>query len=722
MPRIPRKRRSPLSPPVRKNGWNDRRALLTVVGILLSLFAAELMLAQGRGSLSGVVVATRTDDEGDRALLAEVESESGKSVDRVEIELSRACADNVEAALMPTGWTLHREGRRATLQGPAREGLFRLRLELGSCPPPAQTRVSLGSEGRTLGRGKVPVESWPPVTTIQEPREILSLPPAAASGDEISFQVLDEVKTPRGGRWNLGGRVLSEPEETEARTARENLVTNGYSLGGSLPEPLGPGEAITLSYVDPWGDKIVDVDLSEHIAIVPRTEMLNDEPKITDCTPRTFVGDEFCVCGRFPEQRYRESIAIDGVPLGPPLAASSVVATFRSSESVAPGEHVISGDPEAGFSPADTAKLVVLQIHGHLDREQLWLGAGGTGSTQMSLRVEGTDQPVTFELVNHTPSIISLEGGESQRATTSGGLENSLYRRVTGLEEGDFNLTYELAGSGCPCSGPGTEEAIEDQPPAVDDEELDVTISDDEASEDDLTWLKWHATADAWEGDKEFWWLLPVAPPGVLWAADDHPASFYFEVEFKCSRSGKLVGLLEDKRTMPIDGEPVAIEMRTQPISCGGGEEGFEVSFGGVASLESGIDPAIAAAVGTGLGAFLGAEAGPPGVLAGGAVGGALGGAAASLSKVSDWVGFGVKRWKVCCCSGWIDRQDGTQWRSSSSKNTRSALWGTDTEMYVNGVILERECFRAANEWEVFEREADPDKGAMGRPLLEEEE
>jgi hypothetical protein len=119
---------------------------------------------------------------------------------------------------------------------------------------------------------------------------------------------------------------------------------------------------------------------------------------------------------------------------------------------LAAGEHVFTGAPEPGFPAGDRAVTVVVEIGGEVDSSKLQR----LETTPMRLWVVGTAEPVDLQVLNKTPSIISIAGGAEQVIRTSGGEPNMLERSVQGLSPGAFDIEYELAGDRCPCAAPGT--------------------------------------------------------------------------------------------------------------------------------------------------------------------------------------------------------------------------------------------------------------------------
>lgn len=93
-----------------------------------------------------------------------------------------------------------------------------------------------------------------------------------------------------------------------------------------------------------------------------------------------------------------------------------------------------SGSAEA---PAETKEAPgEITLTQHLDRDKLRPGR----KTRWEIRVEGWRKPVEVRLHNFSPGVVRLRGGPDQIVKTSGGRNNRLRRRVTGLAPGVARL------------------------------------------------------------------------------------------------------------------------------------------------------------------------------------------------------------------------------------------------------------------------------------------
>lgn len=188
--------------------------------------------------------------------------------------------------------------------------------------------------------------------------------------------------------------------------------------------------------------------------------------ELAGCTPRPSPGELLCACGPFGPGDFATAgstaghvLTLDGVPAGPPEAVEDGVAWLRLPPATAPGRHEVGLDTsQVGCS------FEVIAVRAVLDRQRLLRG----GRTELELTIEGTAEPVELRLVNRSPAVVRLEGGDDQRTGTSGGTPNLLRRTVHALGRGDFDIGWELLGDRCPCapaSGPPEAETATGGPP-----------------------------------------------------------------------------------------------------------------------------------------------------------------------------------------------------------------------------------------------------------------
>jgi len=404
---------------------------------LFSLWAeAEAQPGSLTGSLGGVVVAEREDRESDPQLLIAVPPEQDDApVDEIRITVPSKIAKRLTVEQIPEGWSLMVKKGRVTLSGPPVEGnAIAIALGLESLGQLGDLEIELYSGGRRLLGGDVPTPSWPKVSTEEPGDGLLDLPEVAAPGDEVTFKPLDPKKTPPGGEWKLD----DVPAEWNG-----DWMKPEYSWKLDADYKLGVDYDLKLSYTDPWGEKLID----GYVPGIPIVPVEEGPPRISNCSPKVLAGGVFCVCGYFPDAASRTGITINGTPLGVPISASSTLLKFRLPASVQPGEFEIAGLPSGGFSEDSRATGVHVGVGGEIDRERLRSGE----STPLRLWLLGTDEAISLRLWNESPGI-SVEGGEDQVVTTSGGDPNEVQRTVHAVSPGDFLINYELTLGSCPCA------------------------------------------------------------------------------------------------------------------------------------------------------------------------------------------------------------------------------------------------------------------------------
>lgn len=266
-------------------------------------------------------------------------------------------------------------------------------------------------------------------------------------------------------------------------------------------------------------------------------------PTLTGGSAMALVGDAACVCGRFPTPESVRALSISGIPLVDRVVSSTAASvTFTVPDELAPGGYVVRGDAAAGYGAADLVEGVAVRLDGEIDQEKLWRGE----ATSMRLQVLGTRERLAIELRNDTPGIVSLEGGERQVATSSGGARNEIVRRVRGVKRGDFEISWHLAFAACPCvEAPATAISLEQ---AIAEGRLALrTVTSAGPSRHRVTL---HLVASAGAP------LTVEIPAGTVLEASDPEASL-------------VVG---ESTTCPVSGEPAQVDVTAYRLAPPTGE------------------------------------------------------------------------------------------------------------------------------------------------------
>lgn len=427
-----------------------RLATTAVFALVLFVLNPGLLSAQ-QGSISGVVVATRMDAGQRETLLVKTPPAlGGRAIDEIRLRVGRDIARGASAAVLPEGWQARADGADLRLAGPAAagDGSLVARFVMPGVSQAAlaalkQARIELLADGDRLVRADVPVDRRPAVDPDVPLDQVLGLPPVVVAGDTITLKPYDLTLTPYGGTWQIesADEAAADPEMSEPVAGEPAAdAPLDYSFDLKLGASLGADLKFKVKYTDEWGDVLVEGE-------APTLELLPDLPgegaSIAGCTDKSFRGRVFCVCGWFPDEAARSRLTIDGAPLGDPLTSSRRVLYFRLPEAIAPGPHTVA------LAGADgSASIEVLELSGQIDQDELLRGQ----STPIHITIAGTRDALSLRLVNHAPGSISLEGGDDQVITTSGGETNTWTGRVQGHTPGNFHLTYELTTGRCPCA------------------------------------------------------------------------------------------------------------------------------------------------------------------------------------------------------------------------------------------------------------------------------
>jgi hypothetical protein len=283
--------------------------------------------------------------------------------------------------------------------------------------------------------------AWVALEITPTPAGCLVMPREPDLADVVDLVAAMQAQKPRPDRPE--GKPDRDPVQAEAAE-----VSHAPRAVARLPEELLPGTAISLQYIDTFGDVVVDVPAVEGTEVVP-PKAETEPPCVTAATAYAQAGDTVCVCGHFPGAAAQAGIWIDERDAGAPVASSSRTMQFElPGHALTPGRHVWSGNPEAGYVPTCRAWTQVLQIGGSIDSQRLF----SSQSTPMRLTVSGTTDKVPLRIRNLTPGIVNIDGGADQTAESSGGSPNTVTRSVQGLLRGDFKIEWSLATDRCPCS------------------------------------------------------------------------------------------------------------------------------------------------------------------------------------------------------------------------------------------------------------------------------
>ena len=398
------------------------RVSLSIVAWLCfahSLWAAEASVAYRQGGQLGL------------SLLISVDVDDGSSINEIRVKLPGRLRRDARIGKAPAGWDIVQQGGEARISGSPAAGSVRIRLDFGDNEAPADIELTAFS-----GRAVAASQKLRPATTQRQPvadtlEDFAILPAVIELGEQVEFFAVDPSRTPSEGDWSIAG-VEAAPNSDGRWTVH-------------IPNDIVPGAAVSAAYVDPWDETLVMVPAVRAITVAAPPQFPEQAARVTGCSRLTFAGQIACVCGDFP-QGAQTQLALDGQPLGVPLSASRRVLHYRLAADIAPGAHIVSGAPEDGFSPSDQAMLIALRMNGAIDQSALIRGE----STEMRIQVEGAAEPLTLDLENRTPEIISIDGGERQSIKISAG--QPITRKVDALQRGDFDIRYSTAAADCPCS------------------------------------------------------------------------------------------------------------------------------------------------------------------------------------------------------------------------------------------------------------------------------
>ena len=447
---------------------------LVLLGVVCLL--PDLAAQGGSGTITGEVW-VRERANGEHSLLVAVESPD--KIARVQINLPDKFS-LVPVPILPS-WTSSVDGKKLTATG---EPFFRVNLRFDVKREDDLIRkltgkeidLEVGTPGSTkLVRLKLRCGTRPPVQLQTSLDGALTAPPEVTSNQPFFVTFEPEF---RGGVWvpvaNVTGSAADREEARknavrEAAKRTEALSRETSQFFRSLafkqdqfkrdekdppqPKPQTPlvpqsafAEQFALHVYDEFLEELAQGPFLWR-ALTGRTDA--GPTAITGGTPMVFAGKNACVAGRFPTElggleEAAKALMLDGRPLEPRAASPTTIVVHVEADTK-PGPRTIGWNNMAGA--IGELPIIVLGLEGTIDRDKLMRGE----STTMRLRILGGAQRIALRIVNQTPSIIQVEGGDSQVVTTSGGFDNVVTREVRGIRKGNFAIDYSLDQP--PCGG-----------------------------------------------------------------------------------------------------------------------------------------------------------------------------------------------------------------------------------------------------------------------------
>lgn len=227
------------------------------------------------------------------------------------------------------------------------------------------------------------------------------------------------------------------------------VLPDGNFIKIILPEDAKPTDSIRVFGVDVFGSLFLNAPLTE-TQILAQNQTDSCKAGMSGTNKYVFAGRRLCVCGCFGSESFPlfntvlSAFTLDGKQVNP-IAFSSTTATFLIPPNATPGLHRLGYADAAGITK--NLDFRVLQLQGQINQKDILRGA----STQMILRILGTEEGLPLRYENTTTDIIRISEGDKKTVMTSGGTNNEVRGTVTGIKVGNFNIEYALDEAPCPC-------------------------------------------------------------------------------------------------------------------------------------------------------------------------------------------------------------------------------------------------------------------------------
>ena len=414
--------------------------LVVVAGVTVAQVPLDVPVAVVSVSREDLEAVGRTD-VAKYALLVAADpppAGTGKPLgDRVRLDL----IDGVRgtASVLPQGWSARMDGKTLIAEGPAVESIT-IRYDVGKdleklIGKTCRFRMSLN--GRDVLNQQITVQ-WktnPPVGDLNYPPIVTAGQPYWSSweGSLAPFEGLTVVGGGSTGRNSFGRSAFMHWDDREFFTDIAKLVT---------PPALPQNEPQVIDYsligLDRWREGIWEKYMRQRW--VPPEQCT---PGVTGGDRLAFAGQNACVAGCFGSlgaDAKALAAILDGKTELQAKAGSPNAFVFRIPADTTPGEHTI----ELKGAASGTFKIGVLGVQGSIDQNVLMKG----GSTEMKLRVLGSDEKLPLQITNATPSTIRIDNIDGP-VYSPGGANNEISRTVTGIRKGNFKIDYKLNLPSC---------------------------------------------------------------------------------------------------------------------------------------------------------------------------------------------------------------------------------------------------------------------------------
>ena len=158
---------------------------------------------------------------------------------------------------------------------------------------------------------------------------------------------------------------------------------------------------------------------------------------LTGIPPVISSRDRFMLLGTGFQGEADANQVVVGEKIALVIAASPVALVVLTAPRVPPGPARLNVRTDAGTASTNTTLV------------ELSLETGGQAimpkeKTKLTIRVLGSDKPLTVEARSLAPEVIRIVGENPQRLQTSGGAENTATIDIEGLQAGEFGFRVRL--------------------------------------------------------------------------------------------------------------------------------------------------------------------------------------------------------------------------------------------------------------------------------------
>lgn len=227
------------------------------------------------------------------------------------------------------------------------------------------------------------------------------------------------------------------------------VLSQGRPAPGVTVELEGSGQAMTdangHAHIEvPTGHVVLTARIGDSVAtatvLSPEAIRATDHPEVERVPRLLAVADRATIRGRGFDGKAEANRVLLGSASAYVLAASPLALVIAPPADAPPGATELRVETQGKASNPRSVTLIALRIDAPA---RLMRGE----KVRPRVLVEGTRERVRLVVINLSPNVLRLDGGNEQRLITSGGGPNTVALKARALEAGSFSLSTRVVSA-----------------------------------------------------------------------------------------------------------------------------------------------------------------------------------------------------------------------------------------------------------------------------------